>query len=220
MTNRPSSELFGPPPLLASTSPRRRELLARILPNFDIASPGIPENESADAAPGALCLLNARAKAFAVAAAHPGRLVIAADTVVHHAGCNLGKPVSLEEARRMLQSLSGATHWVFTAVCLAHKTGGCSSPPAILEEWVEQARVTFHPLSEAAIESVLARSNPLDKAGAYGLQDDDGTLVAAVEGEPETVIGLPLRRLKDSLTRHIPGQALMPSPAPSPSSCP
>lgn len=209
MTNPPSSEAPLSPPLLASTSPRRKELLRRLLSVFDCSPPDVSEDDNPHAAPGALALLNARAKALACAQKHPGRLIIAADTVVHHAGRNLGKPASIPEAKQMLRSLSGQTHWVFTAVCLARAAGGSKSIHPVLEEWVEQACVRFHPLDESTIEAILSRSNPLDKAGAYALQDDDGTLVAALNGEPETVIGLPLIRLRQALLRHAPASCLL-----------
>lgn len=213
MTNPPSSEAPQSPPLLASTSPRRKELLRRLLAVFDCSPPDVTEIINPHAAPGALALINARAKALACSKKHPGRLIIAADTVVHLAGQNLGKPASLPEAKHMLRALSGRTHWVFTAVCLARGAGCRANPHTVLEEWVEQARVRFHPLNEPALEAILSRSNPLDKAGAYALQDDDGTLVAAVEGEPETVIGLPLIRLRAALLRHAP-EACLPHPSP------
>jgi septum formation protein len=171
--------------ILASASPRRGELLARLGVPFDVVPAQVVEFEQPDADPRLLVSHNARIKAAWVADRHPENPVLGADTTVCVDRIVLNKPVDLDDARRMLRLLSGREHEVLTAVCLI--TG-----PGAPAEMIASSRVRFHPLSDAVIEAHLQRVSVLDKAGAYALQQDDGTLIAGLTGSPTTVIGLPL----------------------------
>ena len=178
--------------ILASSSPRRSALLSARNIAFQAIEPGVPELEQADD-PRRLCLENARRKADAVAVRFPKDWVVGADTIVVLDGRVLGKPADLTEARRMLESLSGRTHEVLTGVALRGPGGG--------SDFIESTRVTFRKTDEATREAHLARARPLDKAGAYAVQEDDGTLIAAIEGCRENVIGLPVPRLLRALAK-------------------
>ena len=148
-------------------------------------------------------------KAAAVAGSLPGHLsgalVLGADTVVVLDGDVLGKPASREEAAAMLRRLSNATHRVFTGISLRHPTSGAAATAH------EVTAVRFAPLSDAEIERYVATGSPLDKAGAYGIQDDHGALfVERIEGDYYNVVGLPLRLLYETLSRHFPGLFVAP----------
>lgn len=129
-------------------------------------------------------------KAEDVAGRHPGALTLGADTIVVLDGEILGKPADVEEARRMLGRLSGATHTVFTGIALVH-------PPSTRSVTASEAtRVTFAGMDAAEIDAYVASGSPMDKAGGYGIQDDRGALfVRRIEGDYYNVVGLPLHRL-------------------------
>src|SRR5690606_37980045 len=129
----------------------------------------------------------ARAKAAALASSHPDDVVIAADTIVVIDDTILGKPTDEADARRMLRMLAGRVHTVFTAVAVAHGSRTVSA--------VEQVAVTFRALDDAEIAAYVATGEPLDKAGAYGIQGFGATIVRRVEGDYFAVMGLPLVRL-------------------------
>lgn len=181
-----------PPLVLASTSPRRHELLARHGVHFEIVPSPATEIHDAAMAPHALCEENARLKAAAVAALRPEAAVIGADTLVFIDGAPLGKPLDLAEARDMLALLSGRSHQVCTGVCVI-RPGGIETTFHSLTE------VVFRELDAAAIDAYLARVDPLDKAGAYGIQDHGDWLVAEIRGSFENVMGLPVDRLIEVL---------------------
>lgn len=183
----------GPPRLiLASTSPRRRQLLAQLGVAFDLASPEV-EELTADSGlePAALAMENARRKAAAV---DTGGIVIGADTVVTIDGDCLGKPADLAEAAAMLRRLSGRTHLVITGVALRDTLQGCET------SFHETTAVTFHRLDEATIGRYLQLIEPLDKAGGYAAQDHGAMIIRRLDGPLDNVVGLPLAPLAGRLS--------------------
>jgi septum formation protein len=185
-----------PPLVLASRSPRRRELLLSAGATGVTVIPSDAE-ESHDASAGlaSLVLSNARAKAADVAARHPQSIVLGADTLVWIDGDALGKPENIDAARVMLANLSGRVHEVCTGVHLIRLE------PLLQIEFHETTRVQFRPLDDAAIGSYLAKVDVLDKAGAYALQEYGEMLVESVEGSRSNVVGLPVDRTLAALRR-------------------
>jgi nucleoside triphosphate pyrophosphatase len=187
----------APPRLiLASASPRRRELLASLGAEFEVVAAPVEELEAADADPRALVRHNAALKADWVAERHPTSFVLGADTTVFIDGVVLNKPVDLGDARRMLRLLAGRTHIVCTGLSLRQRARG------IGEDVVVESRVTFRPLDAAAIERYLMVADPLDKAGAYGIQERGDLIVDHTEGSFTNVVGLPVEAAREILTRH------------------
>jgi septum formation protein len=182
-----------PPLILASTSPRRRSLLAEYGYQFEVIPADVEEIAPPHLTPGEITLWNARTKAAAVAAHHPAALVLGVDTLVAFEGEVFGKPVDLDAAFAMVSRLNGRTHEVFSGVFLIH---GAS---ARQRSFVEITRVHFRTLDPGALRSYLQRIGPLDKAGAYAAQDDRGELIDRVEGSFTNVIGLPMETLRDAL---------------------
>lgn len=180
--------------ILASQSPRRRELLAAMGISFTIDVPDIVERDAATPAE-TVCGL-ALQKAQAVALRHPGEqaLILAADTVVY-CGQILGKPKDREDARRMLSLLSGRWHEVYTGVCAMDAASG------LQEVRAECTRVHFVPLSEPEIGRYVETGEPMDKAGAYAIQGRAGMFIDRVEGSASNVIGLPMATVRELLTR-------------------
>lgn len=182
----------GPPLVLASVSPRRAELLAVAGIPFEVRPAG--DAEAGVAArigrddPERYVVALALAKAEAVAAGCPGRLVLGADTIVVLDGAVLEKPLSTGEAVRMLDRLQGRRHTVITALALLGGAGG----PATC---AERTAVEFLPLSQASIEGYVTTGEPMDKAGAYGIQGYGAMMVRRIEGCYFNVMGLPLARL-------------------------
>ena len=173
--------------ILASQSPRRRELLGRITEDFLVRPTGCDESFCCpDPAEHARQLaLRKCAAAVAESAAHDA--VIAADTVVFLDGALLEKPRSEQEARAMLRRLSGHTHTVCTGVAVAYR--------GETRSFAEQTRVTFHALSEGLIDWYVATGEPMDKAGSYGIQGKGALLVKGIEGDYFNVVGLPIASL-------------------------
>jgi len=155
----------------------------------ELTDPALPARE--------LCLLNAESKALDVAARHRDRLVLGADTVVALDGQTFGKPKDLPAARAMLEALCGRTHEVLTGVCLVHLDG------KRLTRFVESTRVRFRPREEVDLDAYLATVDPLDKAGAYAAQEDEGRLIECLEGSMSNVIGLPVERVLATLKEHF-----------------
>ena len=180
--------------VLASSSPRRHELLARLGVSFDTASPEVDEARHPDETPGDTVERLARAKAAELAG--PEAIVIAADTLVVHKGHVLGKPGHPEEARSMLRRLQGASHDVFTGVAVAYWDDGVE-----LESLVDVAEVAFVSMTDVEIAAYVSSGEPMDKAGAYALQGMGGQFVERVQGSPFTVIGLPLHLLPRLVAR-------------------
>jgi len=183
----------GPKVILASASPRRRELLKKIVPRFEVVPSGVDEERFRGLEPNAFALEAALAKAKAVGRKHPSSLIIAADTLVLLGDQVFGKPASRDQARAMLAKLSGKTHKVITAVVLYRKDRG-----RVLAG-LEMSRVTFKRLGRKVIEDYLDSSEFLDKAGAYAIQESGDTLVARLEGDFDNVVGLPIALLQHLL---------------------
>ncbi len=179
--------------VLASASPRRRALLARLEIPFETDPAHVPEKQLSGEDPEETCLRLAGEKASAVADRRPTDLVIGADTMVILEDLVLGKPADLDDARRMLQALSGRTHLVKTGVVLAGGNGLRTS------SFVETTSVTFHTLDPGDIEEYLRLAPPLDKAGAYGIQDWSGVFVSRISGCYHNVMGFPLARFYQHL---------------------
>jgi len=173
--------------ILASGSPRRRELLELLGMSFEIHPAADEESPEPAESPSAFAVRAARAKALLVAEDFPKSPILASDTVVEIDNRVLGKPVSTTDARAMLRMLSGRTHQVHTAVALV-VNDRCQS-------LLDTADVHFRPLDERTIDWYVATTGPMDKAGAYAVQGAGGLLVESVEGSPQTVIGLPIHRL-------------------------
>ncbi len=174
------------PLVLASESPRRRELLAKLGIRFRVRTAAVREFVSGELPAGELPLRNAELKALATARLEPESLVLGADTVIVSAGAAVGKPRDIDDARRILKNLSGGTHQVITAVALIRLSDD------VRRIWSESTAVTFKPFDDATIEAYLARVNVLDKAGAYALQEYPEMLVESVSGDVDNVVGLPL----------------------------
>ena len=179
--------------ILASASPRRRELLTLIGIAHEVRPADVDESVFADEAPAPHAERLARAKAHALAAAHPHAVVIAADTIVVVDGDILGKPRDVAHAAEMLLRLAGRAHTVYTAVAVARDER--------TESAVEAVRVTMRDLSEGEVAAYIATGEPMDKAGAYGIQGYGATIVERVDGDYFSVMGLGLRRLVDLLAR-------------------
>lgn len=180
-----------PPLILASQSPRRRELLAAAGVEFSIIVRDTEELKNAPMTPQELCLHNARAKAEAVFREYPDSTVIGADTLVFLDGRPLGKPQDEEEARSMLRMLSARTHHVCTAVSIQSPLG--VKDIAVLTE------VTFRPLAEEDIRRYMELVDVMDKAGSYAFQEHGEMIISSVRGDTDNVIGLPVTDVLECL---------------------
>ena len=172
--------------ILASGSPRRRELLSLYTTDFTVCASDFDESAVTADTPARLVEKLARGKCLAVAAQHPGTVVLGCDTVVDVNGEVFGKPHSVEDAKRILRALSGATHAVHTGVCV--------SDGKRTESFVDSCRVTFFPLSAAEIDFYASTQEPYDKAGAYAIQGRAALWLDRIEGDYYTIMGLPLSR--------------------------
>jgi len=184
--------------ILASSSPRRQKLLGQMGYSFEIVAPDVAETIGRDESPGDHVLRVSREKAESVAADFPDDCVLGADTVVVLDNLIFGKPRSREEASGMLKTLSGRTHIVYTGLSLIHLSGGTS-----LSRY-DSTRVTFNNLNEIDIEQYIKSGEPMDKAGAYGIQDMGSFLVDRYDGELDTVIGFP-RKLFEQMYQEVAG---------------
>ena len=180
------------PIVLASASPRRSELLARGGLSFEVVHSPAEEIHDASIDPERLCEMNATLKADAIAATRTDAVVIGADTLVFIDGEPLGKPADHDEARTMLRRLAGRVHKVCTGVCVIF-------PDGRREVFHDTTAVTFRPLDDAAIDDYLNVANPLDKAGAYGIQEYGERIVAEISGSFENVMGLPVEKVLAAL---------------------
>ena len=178
--------------ILASGSPRRRELLAEAGLSFEVIVSPAEEIHDASIPLAELCEQNAGLKAAAVAVAHPDAAVIGADTLVWIDGEPLGKPRDMEEARAMLRKLGGRSHTVCTGVCIVF-------PGGRVERFHDLTAVRFHPLDDARISEYFEKANPLDKAGAYGIQESGELIVAGIDGAFDNVMGLPVAKVLAAL---------------------
>jgi septum formation protein len=174
--------------ILASGSPRRRELLAAAGVAFEVMISPAEEIHDAAIPLAELCERNAELKAVAVAAVQQGAVVIGADTLVWIEGEPLGKPRDLAEAREMLRKLGGRSHTVCTGVCVIFPDGRS-------ECFHELTEVCFRPLDDETITAYFEKTDPLDKAGAYGIQDSGEMIVKGIDGAFDNVMGLPVARV-------------------------
>jgi septum formation protein len=183
--------MISPRVILASASPRRRELLDLVGIAHDVQPADIDETyrDGEEAAAHAERL--AREKGEKIAAQYPEAIVISADTIVLVDGLVLGKPRDEAEAARMLSMLSGQTHVVLTAVAVTYR--------GHMRSGVESVRVTFRSLDRERIGAYIATAEPMDKAGAYGIQGFGATLVERIDGDYFAVMGLALARMVDLL---------------------
>ncbi len=179
--------------VLASSSPRRKKLMEEVFSNVEILHPQVDETPKIGESPKDMVKRLACLKARAV---QTSSTIVAADTVVEINGEILGKPKTPQEARQMLKKLSGNWHTVHTGVCILHGRKEIS--------FVESTRVKFHPLDEETIDMYVKSGSPMDKAGAYGIQEDLGMVfVEKIEGDFFTVVGLPISRIWWELTNLI-----------------
>ncbi|HUN28934.1 MAG TPA: nucleoside triphosphate pyrophosphatase [Alphaproteobacteria bacterium] len=181
--------------VLASASPRRLELLRSLGLDVRVEPSGYAEPDDPTATPRTLAIRHAAAKAREVQARFPGELVVAADTVVDVDGKALGKPRDPAQAAAMLRTLSGREHVVHTAVALALPNSN-----ELFEE-CSSTQVRFYPLGDDEIDEYVASGEPMDKAGAYGIQGRAASLVESIDGDFYTVMGFPLARFVRSLRR-------------------
>jgi septum formation protein len=173
--------------ILASGSPRRKELLSRLGYEFQVVAADVDERPLADEHPVANVLRLSLAKARQVAAVHPDDLIIGADTIVVLGKAILNKPASPDEAISMLETLSGKAHIVYTGLSLMIKS------EKIQKSDYDATTVVFNDLDNNSIKRYVASGEPLDKAGAYGIQGMGSFLVHHYEGEFDTVIGFPTK---------------------------
>ncbi len=180
--------------ILASGSPRRLQLLLGAGIEFEVVESGVTEVRSDGEGARDYALRMAQAKARAVSRRLRDAIAIGADTIVICDEEVLEKPLSLDDARRMLRMLSGRTHVVVTAFAIARDN-------AIVESEAVESRVTFRPLQDREIDEYIATGEPLDKAGAYGIQGLGGGFIARVDGPRDNVMGLPTARVVAALAR-------------------
>ena len=174
--------------ILASQSPRRRELLERMgISQFDVLPAKGEERSDPSLTPAQLVEELSRQKAAEIAAAHPDALIISADTVVAVDGTVLGKPRDREDSARMLELLSGREHTVYSGLTV------CQQGRFVTQH--EATAVRFRPLTQADIANYISTGEPMDKAGSYGIQGWGCTLVEGISGDYYNVVGLPVCRL-------------------------
>lgn len=183
------------PLILASASPRRFELLSSLEVPFTVVPADVEEDQGVSLGPREMVLHNARLKGRAVGERFPDQVVLAADTTVFIDNRVLNKPRNMDEAWEMLQRLSGRTHSVFTAI---HLQGPMA--PHEHAEGVE-SRVTFKPLDEATVAAYFQQVNPLDKAGAYGIQEGRDLIIERYEGSFSNIMGLPVEETRSALKK-------------------
>ena len=179
--------------VLASGSPRRAEMMARITKDFIIVTPDIDEEMIGDETPAVMVRRLAMEKAYAVIEKTKGRYpVLAADTIVVHDRI-LGKPGSEEEACNMLRELADDSHFVLTGVAILNPVNGMSLA------FTEETEVFFGPISKEEITEYVKGGEPMDKAGAYGIQGEAGRFITKINGCFYNVMGFPLNRIYNGL---------------------
>ncbi|MFO8026793.1 MAG: Maf family protein [Opitutales bacterium] len=179
--------------ILASASPRRRELLERLGLRFEVRPTDVDEHEDSVHGPAEMVATNAGMKAAALSPLHADALVLGSDTTVALADEVLNKPVDLDEARVMLRRLSGRSHTVYTSVALYWEAGG------LREVFTESSEVRFKAFGDEVIDRYFELVDPLDKAGAYGIQQARELIIDSVTGSVENVMGLPIQALEQRL---------------------
>jgi len=180
--------------ILASGSPRRRELLEDAGLLFEVIVSPAEEIHDASIPLSELCEKNACLKAEAVANGNPGKVVIGADTLVWIDGEPLGKPADMEAARAMLRKLAGRAHTVCTGVCVI-------APDGSRDCFHDLTAVRFRPLDEELITEYFEKANPLDNAGAYGIQESGELIVEGIDGSFDNVMGLPVAKVVAAIER-------------------
>ena len=181
--------------ILASGSPRRRELMSLITPDYTVITSDVDETKIAADSPAHLAKALATAKARAVAEENPDDVVCGFDTVVECEGEVFGKPKDEADAVRMLRALSGREHRVHTGVCI--------SDGERTESFVDTCRVKFFSIPEAEIERYAATEEPYDKAGAYAIQGRAALWLDRIEGDYYTIMGLPVSRTVQLVERFV-----------------
>jgi septum formation protein len=181
------------PLILASASPRRSELLRQLGIDFRVVPSDAPEIHNDELTAREVSQVNAYRKARVVAKKFPDAIVLGADTLVYLDTNLFGKPADLEHAYLMLEQLQGRTHEVVTAICLLNLRNHRQSI------FTETTAVTFHPLDAVKIRRYLNKINPLDKAGAYAIQEEGDLIVEKISGSYTNVVGLPVERLQAEL---------------------
>jgi septum formation protein len=182
-----------PPLILASASPRRAELLRLLELDFKVLPSDAREVSHEHLSPLEVCQLNAHRKARAVAKKIPDALVLGADTLVFLENEIFGKPRGFKDAEKMLGLLQGRTHQVVTGVCLMHLRSHRERIFAVSTD------VLFHPLNKRQIRDYLEKTHPLDKAGAYAIQDAGELIISEISGSFSNVVGLPIEQLRAEL---------------------
>ena len=181
--------------MLASSSPRRVALLSEGGFEFEIASPRVTEKFSTTLTLREVTLWNAIRKGMSIAQTRPDTVVLAADTLVALDDRIIGKPADLSEAAQILRRLSGRTHQVCSAVAIYQQGLGKSAV------FHENSRVSFRRLSDAMIQSYLAKVDTLDKAGGYAAQGSGAEIIAKIEGSFTNVVGLPMEKTVAELAK-------------------
>ncbi len=192
MTTKRTYRFSNGPLILASESPRRRMLLERLTPEFEVIPHTFDENANRCDSPEQAALEHAKHKALNISEKHPKRIVVGADTIVTVDGQILGKPLDEADARRILRLLSGSRHRVITGVCLAQDA-------AILDAYAETTVITMGIMTDSDIDAYIQSGEPFGKAGAYAIQETGDRFVQKVEGSFSNVVGLPV----ESLTKHL-----------------
>ena len=181
--------------ILASASPRRRQLLGELGLSFEVIVADVVEHEDPQTHPKVMVTHNAALKADWVASRNPDAWVLGADTTVFLDNRVLNKPADLAEARAMLRRLSGRTHVVYTGLALRRVSTGVSLDTG------DTSEVTFKPFDDAVIDDYLLKVNTLDKAGAYSIQEHADLIIAGTRGSVSNIAGLPLETTKQILTQ-------------------
>ncbi len=179
--------------VLASTSPRRYQILALLKLPFLMVPPACREVLSGARPPAQEALHQARQKAASLVSRFPDAVILGSDTLINLDGRIIGKPSSADDARAILQRLRARSHDVVTAVSILHRSKTVDA--------VETARVTMRDFTDSELDSYLATGDPLDKAGAYAIQGAGRDLVASIEGDYLAVVGLPLRAVAQGLAK-------------------
>lgn len=179
------------PLILASGSPRRRELLSQAGVEFSVIVPGCDETPVPGESAREMVERLALTKALAIATRYPDSFVLGADTTVYIGGVSLGKPESEEEAYQMLRTIQGTTHEVWGGIAVVRESRG------VRECWSHVTRVTMAPMDEATIREYVASGEPMDKAGSYAIQGLGLRFVASIEGSYSNVVGLNLTAVMD-----------------------
>ncbi len=172
--------------VLASASPRRKELLKNAGYEYEVCPADIDETTPEGVEPQVACEILARKKAQAVLKANPDAVVLGSDTIVVLGNKILGKPENESDAKAMLKALSGRVHQVCTGLCVCSKDKTLSM--------VSEADVRFYELSDEMIDAYIATGEPMDKAGAYGIQAIGSMLVKSIDGDYFTIVGLPVAK--------------------------